>query len=138
MNYTKEQSCELFMLALCCWREARNQGLIGMSAVAWTVRNRVLNPSWWGTGWIDVILKPYQYSSFNQNDPNVSKLPKDPHVDPDFLLALQAADQVYQGLGDDPTDGATHYYSTTIAEPQWVGHATYTVQIGAHRFYRAD
>ncbi len=44
---------------------------------------------------------------------------------------------VIRGEVPDPTGGATHYYATTMPRPPaWVKGATFTVQIGAHRFYR--
>jgi hypothetical protein len=91
------ESWNLSLLALCGWREARNQGRLGMTAVCWSVRNRVSHPAihWWGQSWPGVILHPYQYSSFNHDDPNALLLPSDPASDSSWADALQAAENVY-------------------------------------------
>lgn len=140
MTYTKEQSWELCLLALCAWREARDQGLTGMLAVCWSVRNRVNNPSWWGKDFEDVIEKKFQYSSFNPDDPNDKLLPGDPSKDPAWAAALTAAEAAYTGTGTDPTNGATHYFSVSMkTPPAWVtaSGTVFEIQIGAHRFYKA-
>ena len=36
---------------------------------------------WWGDDWESVVLHPWQYSSFNANDPNAVKLPGNPNND---------------------------------------------------------
>ena len=61
------------ILARTLWGEARGEGFDGQIAVAWTIRNRVFDgkaKSWWGEGYAEVCLKPWQFSCWNQNDPN--------------------------------------------------------------------
>lgn len=139
---TKEQAWELTLLALCAWREARDQGAEGMLAVCWSVRNRVLKPgkTWWGDDWEEVVLAKAQYSSFNPGDPNATLLPGDPTKDPSWAAALDAAERAYYGLGVDPSLGATHYYATSIPAPAWTTApgTIFRVQIGAHKFYTAS
>jgi hypothetical protein len=65
------------ILARTLWGEARGEGLAGEIAVAWTIRNRVFdgNPkSWWGEGYAGGGMKPWQFSCWNQNDPNYAYL----------------------------------------------------------------
>ena len=141
MTYTKEQAWELCLLALCAWREARSQGFQGMLGVCWSVRNRVNNPNWWGKDWEEVVEKKWQYSSFNPDDPNTKLLPGDPAKDQAWADALMAAEQAYAARGVDPTQGATHYYSTSMkTPPTWATakDTVFKVQIGDHRFYRAS
>lgn len=136
--YTKEQAWELSLLALCAWREARDQGQEGMLAVCWSIRNRVNNPSWWGKSWREVIQKKWQFSSFNHGDPNAELLPATD--DPVWPLALDAAEIAYAGQGSDPTLGSSHYYATTMkAPPDWAAApgTVFKIQIGGHRFYLA-
>lgn len=109
---------ELELLALCVWREARNQRADGMAAVAWSIRNRVQRPSWWGHDYPSVILKPWQYSSFNLSDPNSTKWPAD--NDESWPVCMAVVTPIYQALitSPDPTGGATHYYDTSITFPK--------------------
>jgi len=142
MNANLASSWDVALLGLCAWREARNQGRDGMVAVCWSVRNRVFHPSihWWGKSWPGVILHPYQYSSFNHDDPNALLLPADPKQDSSWADALQAAHDVYTPVAPDPTSGATHYYVDGSPVPAWVHEPStiFTVQIGKHRFYKAS
>lgn len=139
--YNKYQAWELSLIALCCWREARNQGFDGMLAVAWSIRNRVMAPGkqWWGEDWEEVLLKRWQYTSFEKTDPNAVLLPGDPSTDKAWKDAIDCADRAYLGAGVDPTNGATHYYAVSIPPPKWVNAVgtVFKVQIGDHRFYQA-
>lgn len=128
---------DLTLLELCVWREARGEGFEGKRGVAWTIRNRVTHPKWWGHDWHSVILKPWQFSSFNLQDPNNTRWPADD--DPSFADCCAAAVPVYN-IGDtDPTDGATHYYDTSIDFPkawgpqgEWVN----TLNVGRLKFWK--
>ena len=139
MNYTVEQAWELVLLALCAWREARDQGRDGMLAVCWAVRNRVMKSgkTWWGDDWEEVMLKRWQFTSFEKSDPNASILPGDPKTDVAWAGALWAAEQAYAGVMN-PIGGATHYYNpSVITAPAWVVGATFIKRIGKHSFYEA-
>lgn len=118
---------EQVLLWLVAWREARGENPTAQLGVMWSVRNRADKPSWWGNSIVSVILKPFQYSSFNANDPNATKLPAE--TDAAWL-------QIKKLDGSDPTGGATHYYSTDIPEPEWAAQMTCTASIGALKFYR--
>jgi N-acetylmuramoyl-L-alanine amidase len=130
----REQLCVLYLLALCVWREARGEILLAKLAVAWSIRNRVMRPSWWGKTWEDVILKPWQYSSFNAKDPNATKLPHS--EDLSWEASWQAAEEAFLGTGSDPSEGATSYHDTSITPPEWTKEMIVTVKIGALIFYR--
>jgi N-acetylmuramoyl-L-alanine amidase len=65
------------LLALCEWREADDQGVDGMRAVGHVVRNRADMPCWWGVDIQSVILKPWQFSSFDHGDPDERRWPDD-------------------------------------------------------------
>jgi len=134
--FTAEQSYELSLLMLCVWREARGESDFNAKlGVAWTVKNRVALQGWMGRTYPAVITKPWQFSSFNVGDPNASKFPL-PHEDKSYQDCLSAAGTAYQGLGSDPTGGATHYYDDSIAAPKWTIGATRTVKIGRLNFYK--
>lgn len=137
MNYTSDQAWELSLLMLCVWREARNQTFQAMLGVAWVVRNRANGPvRWWGgPSYSSVILKPFQFSSFNLADPNARLIPQE--NDPSFQQAQQAAVGAYSATLADPTGGAVSYYSTDIEAPDWAAEMEFTVQIDSFRFYRS-
>jgi spore germination cell wall hydrolase CwlJ-like protein len=135
--YTAEQCYELALLALCIYWEARGEGSNGQHAVAWVIKNRVTRGGWFGKSWAEVILKPYQFSSFNANDKQKFPIPE---TDPAFGPCLYAAKHVYDGTSPDPTMGATHYYASSgpskIDPPSWVKDMIPTVTTGNQSFFR--
>ncbi|AJO79042.1 cell wall hydrolase [Pseudomonas sp. MRSN 12121] len=129
------------ILARTLWGEARGEGLAGQIAVAWTIRNRVNDgrpKSWWGEGYAGVCQAPYQFSSWNKNDPNYPFLTGAKPIPAGQLAQAQrAADQVMGDAVPDPTGGATHYYATTMARaPAWAAKARQTARIGQHVFFK--
>jgi len=135
----------LELLELCVWREAQNQGADGMHAVAWSIKNRVDQPTWWSESklalpstWHGVILKPWQYSAFNKNDPNSEKWPSDD--DEAFETACKVCAPVYLNQETtDPTNGATHYYDTSIEFPKgWGNQSSWinTLNTGKLKFWK--
>jgi len=70
----------LDLMKLCVWREARGEGMLGKRGVAQVIQNRANDPSWWGHDIRSVILKPWQFSSFNMADPNSEKWPAVGHL----------------------------------------------------------
>jgi len=128
----------VILLALCIWREARGEPFDAKTAVAWSIRNRVNRPRWWGHTFESCILMPYQYSSFNRNDPNSAKLPVS--SDPNWTDALTIAIDVYlptPTLGD-KSCGADSYYDRSLdgCPPEWAAQANHTADVGAFHFFR--
>ena len=129
------------VLARTIYGEARGEGMAGMIAVAWTIRNRVndgKDKSWWGEGFAGVCQAPYQFSCWNKNDPNYPYLSGAKPIPKAELAKCQAAAKaVIDGAMTDPTGGATHYYAATMPRPPgWTGTATKTTVIGQHIFYK--
>jgi len=125
------------------WGEARNQGKDGIQAVLNTMKNRsdmdLWNDGkadWWGEGLADVATKPYQYSAYNENDPNRAQLEAVTDADPVFALAVQLAAQNVRGELPDLTGGATHYHHIDLPAPGWTVGAEVTTVIGDHKFYK--
>ena len=113
------------LLAMLIWGEGRGTIMECKLAIGCVVRNRVNHPSWWGVGWYDVILKPWQFSCFNPSDPNRHKL-KEPLKYDKFEVWEEcciAAFMVYEDLVEDYSNGATHYYSGTTT-PSWAMNKT--------------
>lgn len=141
--YTAEQAYELILLMLCIYREARGESDDAKHAVGWVVRNRVLKPGkpWYaGVGdsdWEQVILKPWQFSSFNHNDPNASKFPLP--TDPAFGACLLAAQHVYNATVPDNTGGSDYYFDDSLKQvPPWALKFTPTVKIGRLNFFKGN
>ena len=121
------------LLALCCWREARGEGNLGKRGVAHVIANRAADPKWWGHDMRSVILKPFQFSSFNANDPNSTKWPLDDEAD--WLDCLEAAQKVLAGGDPDPSEGATYYFSPPLlVAPHAWGPVEVTAKIGRLTF----
>lgn len=131
-------------LALTIWAEARGEGVAGMEAVAWVIRNRVKTdigrdgkPDWWGEGYEGVCKCKWQFSCWNAGDPNRKFLDNPKLIlQSQLALAVKIARAVVGGMVPDPTAGATHYYATTMpSPPAWAAKLRFIKQIGRHRFY---
>lgn len=138
-----QDSCVL--LAMCIFGEARGDIAEAKVGVGCVVRNRVGLQGRYGHGFPGVILKPYQFSSFNDNDPNHSKLlrPLD-HEKPEVWDACYTAAYItYWGSQRDITDGAVFYYSKPLKAPPrkkdgtlaW-GSVEHTVDLGGLSFWK--
>lgn len=117
--------------------EARGDGEKGMAAVAHVIRNRAARPAWWGSTLTGVILKPRQFSAWNEGDPNRPFMLALSNTDDDFLAAKALVTPILEGQQEDPTGGATHYHTRAI-KPWWSNSPKLvkTVNIGEHVFYR--
>lgn len=136
MTYTAVQAYELSMIALCVWREARGESSQAQLGVAYVICNRAKGPKWYGGDIVDVVIKPYQFSSFNAKDPNAVKWPTP--TDPSFLSCLAAAEAAYITNKADPTDGALAYFDKSLDAnpPVWAKTLTPTITLGALHFYK--
>ncbi len=133
-----------WMACLCLWREARGQSMPAKAAVLAVIRNRVQDKRWPDTEW-EVVLQPYQFSSFNANDANAVKFPL-PKNKADWQAWLDCQAVVETSLQADPTMGANHYHDSSIPAPfkQWLGPGAteadllkkLTVKIGSFSFYK--
>lgn len=124
--------------------EARGEPVDGQQAVAWSMRNRLATGRW-GASISSVCLWHAAYSGWwcprgkpSYRDPNFAYATGLRDDDPvlvkmrEILTGVMAADQA-----SDITQGSTHYFSTSMSSPpDWVEGATFTVQIGKHRFFK--
>lgn len=141
VTYSFEEHDDVTLLTMCIWGEARGEDLPVKMAVGCTVRNRALNPRWWGRSWKEVILKPYQYSAFNHGDPNRTKMQDPLKKERDgrtWRQCLWVAWGIYYGLVEDITGGATHYHQRDMRKyPSWSEELTRTTEMGPFLFYTA-
>ncbi len=124
---------ELTLLAMCVYGESRSEPYEGKLSIGFVVMNRLEEKSWYGKTLKEVLLKPYQFSCFNRNDPNYKKL-----FSPDKGLwkkCFKAAWNAYSKLSKDPTLGADHYCRYDISPP-WINSMEKKKQIGDHVFFK--
>jgi hypothetical protein len=90
-----------------------------MNAVFWAIKNRAsASPhNGWPAKIADVVTQPFQFSSFNANDPNAIKWPSPLHA-VDWNAWGNAMLVVTTDLGGDPTNGCNSYWSGD-AVPSW-------------------
>lgn len=125
------------VLARTAWGEARGGGTDGLQSVMNAILNRAAHPCWWGTGIISVCLKPRQFSSWNEDDPNRAKLLAVTIADPQFAEATTLAARAVMGTLADITDQADSYYACSMeAPPEWAAKSIFTVEVAGQRFYR--
>jgi cell wall hydrolase len=131
------------MLVICVGREARGESYEAMLGVAYSIRNRVERPRWWGHDWMSVMSKPEQYTSMvppnSRNDPNLRVYP-DPS-NSKWQLVIEAAEAAYWDIPGDNTHGADSYFDRSMDNdpPSWAtdGSKDHVCDIGDLHFYRS-
>lgn len=128
-------------LARTIFGEARGESWEGKVAVGWSIRNRAEfdlhddgKPDWWGEEIAGVALRPWQYSSWNQNDPNRAKMLAATPADPVFRECLAAAAWVLGDKSADPTRGSANY-QVIGTNAAWSRNHVPVVTIGHHEFF---
>jgi N-acetylmuramoyl-L-alanine amidase len=141
LSYNSDQALEISLLVLVVGREARGEIFAAKLGVAWSIRNRVERPRWWGHDWLTVIEKRAQYSSMEPpsgKDPNLIVYPD--LANQAWRECIEAAEAAYWESQPDPTSGATHYYDRSIDDhpPQWATDSSseHVRDIGNLHFYK--
>jgi spore germination cell wall hydrolase CwlJ-like protein len=131
---------DLLTLARTIYGEARSskEPSSGREAVAHVVMNRVKRKHMGDDTVSKVCLRSKQFSCWNVGDPNRPViLAANRGVTPMFNECLEIAERVIKAQLADNTGGATHYYSHTIAPPNWTrAPAQQTTKIGSHLFFK--
>jgi N-acetylmuramoyl-L-alanine amidase len=127
---------DIDVVARTLWGEARGESDEGRAAVAWVIRNRASEPSWWGRTVSEVCQHPWQFSCWNASDPNSAKLKTLAKTDPLYQHLYEIALAVLDGQTPDPTGGASHYKVKGTAAA-WDGACIGRphVEIGRHLFF---
>ncbi len=135
-DWDLKASVDVTFLALVLWREARGEPHDCKIAVASSIMNRVMRPSWWGRTLLEVVTKKWQYSSMT--DPKDAQLTTWPRYDATFIECMEVARDVLMGRVASLTPGADSYYDVSIAAPHWATPGTFVGQVGRIRFYNLD
>ena len=129
---------EVLTLARTLWGEARGEPRAGQEAVAGVIMNRVRSARYPNTV-AKVCLQRWQFSCWNENDPNRARIerlmPGDDSLF-DNLIGV-ARDAVFGRLKNRVAD-ALHYHADYVS-PSWVARspaAELVLRIGAHLFWR--
>ncbi len=117
------------------WGEARGEPDGGMQAVINVMVNRKNDPRY-PNSLAAVARQRWQFTAFNEDDPNRPKLETVAEDNPEFQRAKRLALYAELGILWDITDGATHYHSDAINRPDYLTNAEVTTSIGNHVFYR--
>lgn len=125
-------------------------------AVGCVIRNRVLDPGWWGNTYRAVCLKPWMFSCWNPgpdvNHQRTMRLAYEyvtgqPVVEPIVLETQALAELIIDRIVLDCTGGSDHYYAPLAmkpkgAAPKWAKDRTTgvvrapTAIVGTQHFYR--
>lgn len=127
---------DLKILAKTIYGEARGElnrfGLAPLIAVGNVILNRFRKH--FANSISAVCLAPYQFSCWNQKDPNYEKLKNLDESSSIFKTCLKVAENVIEGKWPDLTDGCDHYHEKSV-KPYWAGQLTPKRIFGNHLFY---
>lgn len=135
-------AAKIDVLARTIWGEARGESLSGKEAVANVVMNRLKHANrrgkfWWGNSLEEICKKPYQFSCWNENDPNYLKIIAVKEEDSQFVICQRIARRALNGILPDKTNGADHYHADYVT-PKWADARVPCATIGRHLFYQLE
>lgn len=142
---TMTANLDIVTLARTLYGEARGEDRQSKIAVACVVLNRVEKKKQCGWRLIDgkkvptiaaTCLKPYQFSCWNEKDPNRKIIIAVTSEDKVFAECLDIAKLACSGKLKDETKGATHYYNPKACiKPRWAEGKTPCAVVGKHLFF---
>lgn len=141
-GYTVEED----VLARTLYGEAAAEAISGREAVANVIMNRVRmdigndgKADWWGEGVVDVCLKPWQFTCWQ--DHNRLRMLRIERGNVFFDECRAIARAAIAGTLADNTDGAVQYLNIPLTKklygrlPNWVSRMRQTRVIGRHTFF---
>lgn len=121
------------LVAKTAYHEARSDGLPGMLAVSFVVRNR-LRAGTFGDSVREVVMARAQFTVWNRG--GAARRVRIPADDPHYILALQAARLALSGAVKDPSGGATYFHGRRMSPPpRWSRGMRVVARVGGHVFY---
>lgn len=128
------EKSDVLVMAQTIWGEARGETNEGKYAIAHVIKNRFDSKKWFSADTLEgVCKKKWQFSCWNDGDPNKEKMEQLTHGDiKDFV---DIANNVLNGHHDSNVGKSTHYYADYIKEPDWAEGKTPITKIGVHHFY---
>lgn len=143
MTVLKYNDNDIDVLARTIYGEARGEyyradgGMSSLVCVANVICNRALKPKRYGATIAKICQKPYQFSCWNQADPNSIIIAKIKAGDDKiFDLCLEVAQNVLGGQWPDLSEGANHYHASWMKTyPAWAMGRSPTKRMGQHLFY---
>lgn len=121
------------VLARTIFGEARGECSDGKKAVGLVILNRYKSNKWFSASSIaEVCLKPLQFSCWNSNDPNSSRIRNANEKELSAYFTL--AEDLIKGKFADITNGATHYHTKAV-KPAWSRGKAPCAEIGEHLFF---
>lgn len=109
---------DIEIMARTLFGEARARDVEDAEAIASVILNRVGYRNWPNTI-SEVCLQPWQFSCWNQNDPNRQRvLAADRKTSPWFDQCWTLAERAVSGGLRDRTRTSTHYHTRTVS-PKW-------------------
>lgn len=130
-NMQTEKDIEI--LAKTIYGEARGEDIAGKKGIACVIMNRFKSKKWYaGKTIADTCLKKYQFSCWNDNDPNKKILD---------TISIERLGDCYDiaynavhGHQPDIVLNSTHYHTKDV-KPKWAENKKPILQIGNHLFY---
>lgn len=120
-------------LARTLYGEAKANDVTDATAIACVVMNRVELPNW-PNDVESVCLQPYQFSCWNANDPNRTRIFKATRENHWFSRCLDLAADAVDGKLNDPTTRSTHYHTPAV-KPAWSRKRKPVYKTYGHLFY---
>jgi len=133
---------DIDVLARTIYGEARGEyggqaGMASLVAVGNVVMNRLTAGGRYGKTIQEVCQKPWQFSCWNEGDPNRRIMMRKTIDDPVFSVCFEVATKVSQQHWPDLTMGSNHYHAATMSVyPRWAKGSKPRVSIGRHLFYQ--
>ena len=125
---------DVLVMAQTIWGEARGESNEGQYAIGHVIKNRFDSNKWFSADSLEgVCKKKWQFSCWNEDDPNKEKMEK--LTQEDIKDFIEIANNVLDGSKESNVGKATHYYADYIKEPKWAEGKTPITKIGVHHYY---
>ena len=134
---TKASAHDIDVMARTIYGEARGETWLGKVQVAIVILNRLKSRRWFaGKTIAETCQKPWQFSCWSANDPNLPKIVDATLDDVDFQECMAATLQVILGLANGVAlDWKGTHYLVVGTHADWATGKEHDFVIGKHAFY---